>query len=54
MHAVAARLAGRRESCAYGCHTALENAIITAPEARDPGMARKLSAVAGRVLGKTS
>ena len=54
VHAVAPRLAGRRESCPFGCHTALENAIITAPEARDPGMARKLSAVAGRVLGKGS
>ncbi|MEM6490287.1 MAG: S-methyl-5'-thioadenosine phosphorylase, partial [Pseudomonadota bacterium] len=30
--------------------TALEAAIITAPEMRDPGMVRKLDAVAGRVL----
>ena len=52
IRAVAPRLASRRESCRSGCHMALENAIITAPEARDPGMVRKLSAVAGRVLGK--
>jgi 5'-methylthioadenosine phosphorylase len=34
------------------CRSALQYAIITAPEARDAGMAEKLSAVAGRVLGK--
>ena len=44
-------LAGRAESCHAGCHTALETAIITAPEARDPAMVEKLDAVAGRVLG---
>ena len=48
---VAPRLAGRTELCHQGCHTALENALITAPDARDPEMAKKLSAVAGRVLG---
>ena len=52
VRAVAPRLADRRESCQAGCHTALENAIITAPEARDPAMTQKLSAVAGRVLGR--
>ena len=52
VRAVAPRLGTRRESCPSGCHTALENAIITALEARDPGMVRMLSAVAGRVLGK--
>ena len=31
-------------------HTALDNAIMTAPEKRDPEMLRKLEAVAGRVL----
>jgi 5'-methylthioadenosine phosphorylase len=44
-------LAGRGVSCEAGCHTALDNALITAPAARDPGVARKLDAVAGRVLG---
>ena len=35
-----------------GCHTALDTAIITAPEARDPELLKKLDAVAGRVLGR--
>ncbi|MEM7178267.1 MAG: S-methyl-5'-thioadenosine phosphorylase [Pseudomonadota bacterium] len=37
--------------CPYGCDRALEYAIITAPEARDPDLLAKLDAVAGRVLG---
>jgi len=45
-------LAGRGESCTAGCHRALDNALITAPDARDPAMLAKLDAVAGRVLGK--
>ncbi len=48
--AVAPRLIGRDASCDRGCHTALENAVITAPDARDPKMVEKLDAVAGRVL----
>jgi 5'-methylthioadenosine phosphorylase len=36
-----------------GIERALDNAIITAPEARDPELVRKLDAVAGRVLGRT-
>jgi 5'-methylthioadenosine phosphorylase len=32
--------------------TALEHAIVTAPDARDPQLVVKLGAVAGRVLGK--
>ena len=32
------------------CNTALENAIITAPDARDPEMLEKLKYIAGRVL----
>lgn len=47
---VTPKLSGRRETCSHGCHTALEHALITAPDARDPEMIRKLSAVAGRVL----
>jgi 5'-methylthioadenosine phosphorylase len=39
-------------TCPIGSDTALEVAIITAPEARDPSLLRKLDAVAGRVLGK--
>ncbi len=48
--AVAPSLAGRAETCPAGCHTALESAIITAPDARDANMVEKLKAVAGRVL----
>ncbi|NOJ92100.1 S-methyl-5'-thioadenosine phosphorylase [Corallococcus sp. CA049B] len=36
--------------CHAGCQTALEHAIMTSPDARDPAMVEKLSAVAGRVL----
>jgi 5'-methylthioadenosine phosphorylase len=43
-------LSGRSESCSAGCQTALDYAIITQPDARDPEMVEKLSAVAGRVL----
>jgi 5'-methylthioadenosine phosphorylase len=48
--AVAPRLRGRKGLCEAGCQRALDTAIITAPEARDPEMVRKLDAVAGRVL----
>jgi 5'-methylthioadenosine phosphorylase len=40
------------EPCPVGCDRALDNALITAPEARDPELIKKLDAVAGRVLGK--
>jgi 5'-methylthioadenosine phosphorylase len=40
--------------CPIGSDTALDVAIITAPEARDPALLAKLDAVAGRVLGKTA
>ncbi|HXY98366.1 MAG TPA: S-methyl-5'-thioadenosine phosphorylase [Stellaceae bacterium] len=46
-------LLGRRsDPCPQGCHHALDNSLITAPEARDPAMIEKLDAVAGRVLAK--
>jgi 5'-methylthioadenosine phosphorylase len=48
---IAPKLHGRTHSCSAGCHTALDNAIITAPAARDPGVVKRLDAVAGRVLG---
>ena len=38
------------EPCPIGSDRALETALITAPEARDPELIRKLDAVAGRVL----
>lgn len=39
-----------REPCPHGCDRALEFALLTAPEKRDPEMVEKLSAIAGRVL----
>ena len=42
-------IAGDR-GCPQGCRTVLDHALITAPEARDPALVRKLDAVAGRVL----
>ncbi|HZI14907.1 MAG TPA: S-methyl-5'-thioadenosine phosphorylase [Myxococcus sp.] len=38
--------------CRKGCQTALDHALITAPEVRDPVLLEKLAAVAGRVLRK--
>src|SRR5437667_7367869 len=38
------------EPCPIGSDRALDAALITAPEARDPELIRKLDAVAGRVL----
>jgi 5'-methylthioadenosine phosphorylase len=38
------------EPCPIGSDRALDNALITAPEARDPQLLQKLDAVAGRVL----
>ncbi len=49
---VAPPLAGRNAACEAGCHIALETAVITPAEARDPEMAARLDAVAGRVLGR--
>jgi 5'-methylthioadenosine phosphorylase len=46
-----ARLGGDRAPCPHGCDRALEHAILTAPDKRDPAMVEKLAAVAGRVLG---
>ena len=50
VRAAALDLGNRPPVCPAGCDHALETAIITAPEARDPAMAAKLDAVAGRVL----
>ena len=38
------------ELCPHGCDRALEHAVMTSPEARDPELVRKLDMVAGRVL----
>ena len=40
----------RKTSCAMGCHQALEKAIVTPKEARDPNMVKKLDAVADGYL----
>ena len=40
------------EACPIGSDRALDSALITAPEARDPKLVAKLDAVAGRVLGR--
>ena len=43
-------LGKKRIECPHGCDRALEFAIITQPDHRDPKMVSKLDAVAGRVL----
>jgi 5'-methylthioadenosine phosphorylase len=43
-------LGARRGPCPAGCDRALDHALITAPEKRDPTLVAKLDAVAGRVL----
>jgi 5'-methylthioadenosine phosphorylase len=49
---VAPRLIGRDTQCSSFCHTALDAAIITAPDARDPAIAKRLEAVAGRIIAQ--
>ncbi len=39
-----------RQPCPHGCDRALDYAFLTAPDARDPALLKKLDAVAGRVL----
>ncbi|MDX8347300.1 S-methyl-5'-thioadenosine phosphorylase [Cognatiyoonia sp. IB215446] len=39
-----------RAPCPHGCDRALDYAIMTAPDKRDPALVAKLDAVAGRVL----
>src|SRR6202521_4963203 len=52
--ALVARLARNfpreHEPCPVGSDRALDTALITAPEARDPELLKKLDAVAGRIL----
>ena len=51
---VLAELAGQfpaeRLACPAGSHHALDHALMTAPDARDPAVLSRLDAVAGRVL----
>jgi 5'-methylthioadenosine phosphorylase len=48
---LAKELAERPAACPAGCDRALDAALITPPEARDPELLARLEAVAGRVLG---
>ena len=50
VRALPALLGATRAPCPHGCDRALEYAILTAPDARDPALVAKLDAVAGRVL----
>jgi 5'-methylthioadenosine phosphorylase len=50
--AAAPRLGGRPRPCPEGCDTALDHALITAPEARDPELLRRLGAILARVLDR--
>lgn len=52
--ALAREFPREHEPCPIGSDRALDTAIITAPEARDPELLRKLDAVAGRVLAQTT
>lgn len=47
---LAADFPAERELCPAGSHNALDTAIITHPDVRDPALLAKLDAVAGRVL----
>jgi 5'-methylthioadenosine phosphorylase len=49
---LARAMPARREPCPQGSDTALEHALITAPDKRDPALLAKLDAVAGRVLSR--
>jgi 5'-methylthioadenosine phosphorylase len=49
---LAADFPREHEPCPIGSDRALEHAIITAPEAREPYLVAKLDAVAGRVLNR--
>jgi 5'-methylthioadenosine phosphorylase len=44
------RLDPDRRPCPEGCDRALDHAVVTAPERRDPVLVGRLRAVAGRVL----
>jgi 5'-methylthioadenosine phosphorylase len=50
VRALVPRIGRPRGPCPAGCDRALDHALITAPEKRDPALLAKLDAVAGRVL----
>lgn len=45
-------LGAARAPCPHGCDRALDYALMTAPEKRDPALLARLDAVAGRVLAR--
>ncbi|WP_424987769.1 S-methyl-5'-thioadenosine phosphorylase [Microbulbifer sp. S227A] len=47
-----ALVGAERQPCPHGCDRALDHAILTAPDARDPALVARLDAVAGRVLNR--
>lgn len=49
---VAPRLQADSKATSCSCRSALEHSLITAPEARDPEMLKRLDAVAGRLLNQ--
>lgn len=49
--ALPALLQDRPSPCPCGCDRALDFALMTAPDRRDPALVAKLDAIAGRVLG---
>lgn len=49
--ALAPRVQADHSATSCSCRSALQHALITAPDARDPEVLRRLDAVAGRVLG---
>ncbi|OFZ87546.1 MAG: methylthioadenosine phosphorylase [Betaproteobacteria bacterium RBG_16_66_20] len=51
---VAPRLHKDAGAAACACRRVLDHALITAPEARDPKLTQRLSAVAGRVLKRSA
>ena len=50
VRAVVPALGAARGPCPAGCDRALQHALVTAPERRDPALMARLDAVAGRVL----
>lgn len=48
--AVTPTLTDRAHACCKGCHHALDSALITAPDARDPAVVKKLQPIIGRLL----
>ncbi|MFT3987400.1 S-methyl-5'-thioadenosine phosphorylase [Aestuariivirga sp.] len=52
VHRLAADFPREHQPCPAGSDRALEHALMTAPEKRDPALIAKLDAVAGRVLNR--